>query len=265
MATADRAVPSTSADPGTSVGAREPAEAGTSARAGDRAGRRGRWSVTTIRVAVPVCAVLYLLGMALPWFSTPAYDAGFGYRAPASTVNGFDATMLVVAAVVLVLAAVACLLPARTGPQLPFPRGLVAAGLTTVCLLLTVPEWLTTFDRGFAPAGLLTALSAAAAWLVSVRAAVGEVRAAPRTAATGQPAGARAVDEAEPVAAHPVPAPEPVAGHPAPAPEQVEPAGSRRLDDEEPYGGPPPTVPVPSPLPAGPAAGGDAAGAEERQ
>ena len=154
--------------------------ASTAAEAAPVPRRARAWrALTRPRVAVPAGALLYLLGMTLPWFSTPAYDAGFGYQAPASTVNGFDAGMLVVAAVLLVLAAVVTLLPSGRGPRLPFPRPLVPAALTTLCLLLTVPEWLTTFDRGAAPAGLLTVLGAAIAWAAAVRGAVTAVRAWP--------------------------------------------------------------------------------------
>jgi hypothetical protein len=145
--------------------------------------RRGWRSLTRARVAVPACAVLYLVALTLPWFSTPAYDAGFGYQAPASTVNGFDAGMLVVAAALLVLAAVSSLLPSRLTRQLPVPAALVTAGLATLALLLTVPEWLTTFDRGFAPAGLLAVLSAAVACAVALVASIAAVRAWPPAAA----------------------------------------------------------------------------------
>ena len=214
---------------------------------------RGWRAVARPRIVVPAGALLYLLGMTLPWFSTPAYDAGFGYSAPASTVNGFDAGMLVVAAVLLVVAAAVSLLPARTGPRLPFPRALVPAGLTSLSLLLTVPEWLTTFDRGFAAAGLLTVLSAAAACTVTVRAAAAEVRAAP---GAEQPA---APDTLEPDAAQ-TGAAEPDAAEPQPTSGPAEPASSSGPDDEQPYQGPPPT----RPLPAGNSTG-DAATAEQRE
>ena len=162
--------------------------------------RRGRWqALTRPRVAVPACAVLFLAGMALPWFSTPAYDAGFGYRAPASTVNGFDAGMLVAALVLLALAAVLGLLPPRLVPRLPFPAVVATAGLAILALLLTVPEWLTTFDRGFTPAGLLTVLSAAAACVVALGASVAAVRAwppaAPEPVVPDSPAAQPAADE----------------------------------------------------------------------
>lgn len=171
-----------------------------------------RWrALTRTPVAVPAGAVLYLLGLVLPWFSTPGYDAGFGYQAPASTVNGFDAGMLVVAAALLVLAAAWTLLP-RLTPRLPFPGALVPAGLGAVALLLTVPEWLTTFDRGFTPAGLLTVLSAAVACAVALGGAVAAVRAwplpAPRPAdpdpaddapAAGNTAGESPAEQSGPV------------------------------------------------------------------
>ena len=164
-------------------------------------GRRRR-ALTRPRVAVPAGALLYLLGLALPWFSTPAYDAGFGYRAPASTVNGFDAGMLVVAAVLLVLAAAWTLLP-RPVLRLPFPGALVTAGLATVALLITVPEWLTTLDRGLAAAGLLAVLSAAVACAVALAGAVPAVRtwpaAAPRPAEPA-PAADEGADETPPAA-----------------------------------------------------------------
>jgi len=176
--------------------------------------RRGRWrALTRPRVAVPACAALSLVGMALPWFSTPAFDAGFGYQAPASTVNGFDAGMLVVAAVLLVLAGVLSLLPPRLAARLRFPAALATAGLTTLALLLTVPEWLTTFDRGFAPVGLLTVLSAAAACAVALVASVAAVRAWP------------------PAAPEPV-VPDPPAGEPADEPAGEEPAAPEQSPAE---------------------------------
>ncbi|WP_222194183.1 hypothetical protein [Modestobacter italicus] len=147
-----------------------------------RARRLGRRVLSRPRLVVPAAALLYLVGMSLPWFRMP----GSGGRA-ALTVNGFDAGMLVAAAGALGLAAVWAVLPGRVLPRLPFPAPLVTAGLTVLCLLLTVPEWLTTSDRGFTWAGLLTVLSAAAAAAAALTAAVAAVRswppAPPRSAA----------------------------------------------------------------------------------
>ncbi|MGY5884801.1 hypothetical protein [Modestobacter lacusdianchii] len=142
------------------------------------------------RVVVPAGALLFLLGAGLPWFRTPT--GGAGDRA-ATTVNGFDAGMLVVAAGALVLAAVWALLPDRAVPRLPFPAALVTAGLTVLSLLFTVPEWLTTFDRGVSAAGLLAVLGAAVATVSALTAAVVAVRAwplaPPRSAAATAPDG----------------------------------------------------------------------------
>ncbi|WP_299952356.1 hypothetical protein [uncultured Modestobacter sp.] len=144
--------------------------------------RVARRALSRVRLVLPATAALYLLGMSLPWFRAPAPEGG------TVTVNGFDAGMLVAAAVVLVLAAGWTLLPARAVPRLPFPAPLVPAGLAVVCLLLTVPEWLTTVDRGFTAAGSLTLLSALTAAAAGLTAAVVAVRAwpAPRRTAVAE-------------------------------------------------------------------------------
>jgi hypothetical protein len=126
---------------------------------------------------VLACAVLYLVCMAVPWFRFEGRELGAGARTAASTVNGFDSAMLTCAAVVLVLAAVWSVGSVWAAGRLPFPRVLVPTGLAAVCLLLTVPEWLTTFDVGFSLAGLLTVLCAAVALAWTTRASLSALRA----------------------------------------------------------------------------------------
>jgi hypothetical protein len=125
---------------------------------------------------VVVCAVLYLVCMAVPWFRFEGRELGAGSRTPDSTVDGFGSALLTCAAVVLVLAAVCSVASAWAG-RLPFPRVLLPTGLAAVCVLLTVPEWLTTFDVGFSLAGLLTVLCAATALVWTSRASLIALRA----------------------------------------------------------------------------------------
>jgi hypothetical protein len=117
--------------------------------------RRGDWLVA-------LCAVAFLLFAALPWFT---FDLGFGF---AESVNGFDFWLVTAAAVLFVLAAVWSLLPAVVDLGLPFPHGAVTVGLTSLALLLTLVEWLSTFEGGFSLFALLTVLTAAAAVVVAV-------------------------------------------------------------------------------------------------
>jgi hypothetical protein len=116
---------------------------------------RGDWLVT-------LCAAAFLLFAALPWFTL---DFGFGFS---ESINGFDFSLVTTAAVLMVLAAVWSLLPAVVDLGLPFPRGFVTVGLTSLALLLTLAEWLSSFEGGFSLFALLTFLTAAAAVVVAV-------------------------------------------------------------------------------------------------
>ena len=111
---------------------------------------------------VAVCAAAFLLFATLPWFT---FDFGFGF---AESINGFDFALVTTAAVLLVLAAVWALLPTVVDLGLPFPRGFVTVGLTSLAVLLTLVEWLSTFEGGFSLFALLTVLAGAAAPTVAV-------------------------------------------------------------------------------------------------
>jgi|tagenome__1003787_1003787.scaffolds.fasta_scaffold20523983_2 hypothetical protein len=106
--------------------------------------------------------VLYLLFLALPWFSVDAFDLGSGFRSPGVSANGFDSGLLVLAAVLLVLATVWALLPAFAEVPAPSPRALPTAALAALAVVLTLVEWLSDLDLGFALMGLLALLSAIA-------------------------------------------------------------------------------------------------------
>ncbi|MQA36397.1 hypothetical protein, partial [Modestobacter roseus] len=129
-------------------------------------------------LAVPAGALLYLVFLSVPWFSVPAYDLGFGYRAPATSVNGFRSVWLTAAFVLLVVAAVWSVLPAFREVRVPFPRAVVPAGLAALVFLTTLTEWLTTFDVGFTLMGLLAFLTATALLAVTISRLVPELRAA---------------------------------------------------------------------------------------
>ncbi|WP_198588262.1 hypothetical protein [Geodermatophilus chilensis] len=133
---------------------------------------RGDWLVA-------LCAAAFLLFATLPWFT---FDFGFGF---AETINGFDFGLVATAAVLLVLAGVWSLLPAVVDLGLPFPRGFVTVGLTSLALLLTLVEWLSTFEGGFSLFALLTFLTAAAAVVVAVLTLLRQPRSRPGTAAGG--------------------------------------------------------------------------------
>jgi glucose dehydrogenase len=173
---------------------------------------------------VALCAVAFVLFAALPWFT---FDFGFGF---AESINGFDFWLVTIAAVLLALAAVWSLLPAVVDLGLPFPRGSVTVGLTSLALLLTLVEWLTTFEGGFSLFALLTVLTAAAAVAVAVLTLVRQ----PHGSAGAVPAGT---------------------SRPAPQPQSWRPAGPQSG-----YGQPP-SAPVQSPpdLPgsAAPPSGGE--------
>jgi hypothetical protein len=135
---------------------------------------RGDWLVT-------LCAVAFLLFAALPWFT---FDFGFGFS---ESINGFDFTLVTTAAVLLVLAAVWSLLPAVVDLGLPFPRGFVTVGLTSLALLLTLAEWLSSFEGGFSLFALLTFLTAAAAVVVAVLTLLRQPRSRQATTPGGTP------------------------------------------------------------------------------
>ncbi|SFL90523.1 hypothetical protein [Geodermatophilus ruber] len=106
--------------------------------------------------------VAYLIFMIIPWFSE---DFGFGFSV---SVNGFDSGLLTLAFVLLLLAGLWALLPAFYDVKLPFPRGLITVGLTGLVFLLTLLEWISTFEVGFSAMALLTFLTSAAALAFAV-------------------------------------------------------------------------------------------------
>jgi hypothetical protein len=87
--------------------------------------------------------------------------------------------------VLLVVAGVWALLPAVRDLGLPFPRGFVTVGLTALAFLLTLAEWLSTFEGGFSLFALLTLLAAAAALTVAVLPLLRRLPARPAAAAGG--------------------------------------------------------------------------------
>jgi hypothetical protein len=135
---------------------------------------RGDWLVA-------LCAAAFLLFAALPWFT---FDFGFGFS---ESVNGFDFGLVTTAAVLLVLATVWSLLPAVVDLGLPFPRGFVTVGLTSLALLLTLAEWLSSFEGGFSLFALLTFLTAAAAVVVAVLSLLRQPRSRQATTPGGTP------------------------------------------------------------------------------
>jgi hypothetical protein len=128
---------------------------------------------------VAVGAVAFLVFAVLPWFT---FDFGFGL---AESINGFDFGLVTTAAVLLVVAAVWALLPAVVDLALPFPRGFVTVGLTSLAFLLTLAEWLSTFEGGFSLFALLTLLAAAAALAVAVLTLLRQLRTRPAGAVGG--------------------------------------------------------------------------------
>ncbi|MGY2080142.1 hypothetical protein [Modestobacter sp. SYSU DS0657] len=129
-------------------------------------------------LAVPAGALLYLVFLSVPWFTVPGYDLGFGYSAPGTSVNGFRSPWLSLALVLLGAAAVWTVLPAFREVRVPFPRAVVPAGLASLAFLLTLMEWLTTFDAGFTLMGLLAFLTATALLVVTMSRLLAELRAA---------------------------------------------------------------------------------------
>jgi hypothetical protein len=143
-------------------------------------GSRRRFDPAVLRrsdLAVVTGTVLQLVFLALPWFRIDAFDLGSGYRFPAVSVNGFDSTTLTCAAVLQVLAAGWALLPASVEVPVPFPRSSLTAGLAAVAFVLTLVEWLSTFDTGFTLMGLLTFLCAVGVLVAAAWALLSELRA----------------------------------------------------------------------------------------
>ena len=143
-------------------------------------GHRRRFDPAVLRrcdLAVVAGAVLQLVSMALPWFRVDAFDLGSGYRFPAVSVNGFDSIALTCAAVLQVLAAGWALLPACAHVPAPFPRSSLTAGLAAVAFVLTLVEWLSTFDTGFTVMGLLTFLCSVGVLVAAAWALLSELRA----------------------------------------------------------------------------------------
>jgi hypothetical protein len=143
-------------------------------------GRRRRFDRPVLRrpdLAVVAGTVLQLVFTASPWFRIDAFDLGSGYRFPAVSVNGFDSAALTCAAVLQVLAAGWVLLPAAARVPVPFPRSSLTAGLAAVAFVLTLVEWLTTFDTGFTLMGLLTFLCSVGVLVAAAWALLSELRA----------------------------------------------------------------------------------------
>ncbi|PZA18908.1 hypothetical protein, partial [Modestobacter versicolor] len=127
-------------------------------------------------VAVPVGTLLYLVFMVIPWFSVEGFDLGSGYSIPGVSVNGFDSGTLTFAFVLLLLASAWALLPAFADVAVPFPRSFLTAGLAGLAFVLTLIEWLSTFDAGFTLMGLLTFLSSVAILVFAVLRLLPELR-----------------------------------------------------------------------------------------
>jgi hypothetical protein len=125
---------------------------------------------------VTLCAVAFLVFAALPWFT---FDFGFGF---AESINGFDFGLVTTAAVLLVAAGAWALLTAVVDLGLPFPPGFVTVGLTALAFLLTLAEWLSTFEGGFSLFALLTLLAVAAALAVAVGTLLRRLRTRPGAA-----------------------------------------------------------------------------------
>ncbi len=145
----------------------------------ERGRRFDRSRLSRSDVAVAMGAVLYVVCLGAPWFRYDGYDLGFGYRSASYSVNGFVSGLLTVAAVLVVAAALWALLPAFADVRVPFPRAAVTVALTALTFLLTVVEWLTTFDVGFTLAGLLAVLTSAAVVALAVLRVLPDLRVGP--------------------------------------------------------------------------------------
>ena len=139
---------------------------GTPVTGGGTSGRaRSGFDLGKLRLAdyaVAAGTLLYLIFMIIPWYSIDGFDLGGGYSVPGVSVNGFDSGTLTFAFVLLIAATVWALLPAFADVKVPFPRSYVTVGLAALAFLLTLIEWLSTFDAGFTLMGLLTFLSSVA-------------------------------------------------------------------------------------------------------
>ena len=116
--------------------------------------------------AVAAGTLAFLVLLLLPWFRVDGFDLGWGYQVAPVWVDGFDSGLLTCALVLLLLATGWAFLPAVADVAVPAPRSVATTALAVLGFLLTLIEWLTTFDIGFTPTGLL-ALLAALAVLVS--------------------------------------------------------------------------------------------------
>ncbi|MFQ1001719.1 hypothetical protein [Modestobacter sp. SSW1-42] len=142
--------------------------------------RRRRVSPGRVHLAdvlVAAGTVLFGLLLAALWFRRDPFDLGSGHRVEAATADGLDSGLLVTALVLLVAASAWSLLPAVADAPTPFPRALVTTALTSLALLLTLVEWVTTLDIGVSVPGLLALLTAAAVAAVAVRQLVPQARA----------------------------------------------------------------------------------------
>ena len=151
---------------------------------------RKAFDLSRLRVAdyaVAAGTLLAVVCMALPWFSIDGFDLGSGYVVPGVSVNGFDSGTLTVALVLLLVASAWALLPAVADVPVPFPRSSVTVGLAAPAFLLTLIEWLATFDAGFTLFGLLTFLASAAVLAFGVLRLVPDLRGG--VAARGKLAG----------------------------------------------------------------------------
>ena len=140
-------------------------QSGTPAAGGAPAAARTGFDPGKLRLAdyaVAAGTLLYLIFMIIPWYSVDGFDLGGGYSVPGVSVNGFDSGTLTFAFVLLLAATVWALLPAFADVKVPFPRSFVTVGLAALAFLLTLIEWLSTFDAGFTLMGLLTFLSSVA-------------------------------------------------------------------------------------------------------
>jgi hypothetical protein len=168
--------------------------------------------------------VLFLVCAVLPWFT---FDFGFGIS---ESINGFDFSLVTGSFVLLLLATVWALLPAVYPVAVPFPRSVVTVGLTGLAFLLTLLEWISTFEAGFSVFALLTFLAAAAALAFALLRLLPELRStpslpgslgdaaqwanqqAPQFGGQGSAGGSQSYGPPDPYAQQPGPWPQPPAG-----------------------------------------------------